>query len=197
MSSPPVEPRATGIFVSFPFQLASLLEPANAVGTAALATTCIWPLLARRQLILIVQVVGAMLFALHYLLLGSPTAAAMCTLGVLQGLAVVILPRPNQRLAAVGATLIVSLGATALTWTSLASLFSLLGQTAGAVGRLQLDTQRLRQLFLVSVAFWCTHNLLVGSVFGLFADTLSVTGLLIGLWRNRPRRPTPALALQA
>jgi len=184
--------------VTIPFSIATLLEPANAVGILALATTCIWPLLARRQLILIVQVVGAMLFALHYLLLGSPTAAAMCTLGVLQGLAVVLLPQPGQRIAAVGATLLVSLGATALTWTSLASAFSLVGQAAGAVGRLQLDTQRLRQFFLLSVAFWCTHNLLVGSVFGLCADTLSVTGLLVGLWRNRARRqPAPALALQA
>lgn len=184
--------------MSLAFPIASLMEPANAVGTAALATTCIWPLLARRQLILVVQVVGTVLFALHYLLLGSPTAAAMCTLGVAQGLAVVLLSQPKQRIAAVGATLFVSLAATALTWTSLASLFSLFGQTAGAVGRLQLDTQRLRLFFLVSVAFWCIHNLLVGSVFGLCADTLSVTGLMVGLWRNRIRpQPAPVLAIQA
>jgi hypothetical protein len=176
--------------------LATMLEPANVIGTIALGATCTWPLLRQRRAILMVQVVGAILFALHYLLLGSPTAAAMCALGVVQGLAVMLLPRREWRIAAVAATVVVSMGATAATWTGIASLFSQLGGIAGAAGRLQADTQRLRLLFLVSVGFWCTHNLLVGSVFGLFADGLSVTGLVLGLWRNRARGQ-PAVAPHA
>jgi hypothetical protein len=168
---------------------ATMLEPANLVGAIALVTTCTWPLLRERRAILAVQVTGAVLFALHYLLLGSPTAAAMCALGVVQGLAVLLLPRREWRIAAVSATVLVSLAATATTWSGLASLFSQLGGIAGAAGRLQSDTQRLRLFFLLSVVFWCAHNLIVGSVFGLFADALSLTGLLLGLWRNR----TPSL----
>ncbi len=181
---------------------AALLEPANLVGIVALATTCTWPLLGQRKLILKVQVAGALLFALHYLLLGAPSAAAMCALGAVQGVALVLLPRRGQRIAVVAATTVIAMAATATMWIGIASLFSQVGQVAGAVGRLQMNTQRLRLCFLLSVVFWATHNLLVGSVFGLFADGLSATGLLLGLWRNRvPARtavgPLPARAVAA
>lgn len=171
---------------------AALLEPANLAGFVALGSSVTWPLLRGRRSILGVQVAGSLLFALHYLLLGAPTAAAMCVMGALQGIALVVLIGRRKRIGAVGATLAVSAAVTALTWTGLPSLLSQMGQLMSAVGRLQMDTQRLRLWFLASVGFWVTHNLMVGSVFGLASDTLSLTSLLLGLWRNRAR-PAPAL----
>ena len=162
-----------------------LLEPANLVGSLALISSCVWPLLERRKAIFTVQVAGSVLFALHYLILGASTAAAMCLAGVFQGLAVVLLSNRLARIGVVGGLVAATMGATALTWSGLPSLMSQLGQMAGAIGRLQMNTQRLRLCFLVSVLFWTTHNLMVGSVFGLGADTLSLTALLVGLWRNR------------
>lgn len=161
-----------------------LLEPANLVGSLALVSSCVWPLLERRKAIFTVQIAGSLLFSLHYLLLGASTAAVMCLAGVIQGLAVVLLSSRVARIGVVGAVVAATMGATALTWSGLPSLMSQMGQMAGAIGRLQLDTQKLRLCFLVSVVFWTTHNLMVGSVFGLGADTLSLTGLLIGLWRH-------------
>lgn len=165
------------------------LDPATIAGGLALAACCIWPLLQSRKAILSIQVVGSLLFSLHYLLLGATTAAVMCLAGVLQGMAVVLLNSRAARIGVVGGIVAITMGATALTWAGLPSLFSQLGQLAGAIGRLQIDTQRLRLCFVVSVLFWTAHNLLVGSIFGLGADTLSITALAIGLWRNR-RQPT-------
>lgn len=167
----------------------AMLEPANLAGFVALGSSVTWPLLRRRQSILAVQVAGSLLFGLHYLLLGAPTAAAMCVMGALQGVALVVLIDRRRRIGVVGATMAVSLVVTSLTWMGLPSLLSQAGQAMSAIGRLQIDTQRLRKWFLVSVAFWCTHNLMVGSVFGLASDTLSLTSLLLGLWRNRARVP--------
>lgn len=164
-----------------------LTEPANLAGVLALGSSVTWPLLRHRRAILGVQVLGSLLFGLHYLLLGAATAAAMCVMGAVQGVALVVLIDRRQRIGVVGATLAVSAMVTAATWTGVPSLLSQAGQAMSAVGRLQLDTQRLRKWFLVSVVFWASHNLMVGSVFGLASDTLSLTSLLLGLWRNRSR----------
>jgi hypothetical protein len=166
----------------------TLAEPANLAGIAALACACTWPLLGQRKAILSVQVLCSLLFALHYLLLGAPSAAAMCMAGVVQGLAVVIFVRRGPRIGIVGGTVALSVLATAATWTGLPSLLSQFGQLAGAIGRLQMDTQRLRLCFMASVLFWTAHNLMVGSIFGLGSDTLSLTALLLGFWRDHKAR---------
>ena len=172
---------------------AFLSEPATIVGIIALGSSVTWPLLRRRKAILVVQVAGSLLFALHYLLLGASTGAAMCVMGALQGVALVTLVDRRQRIGVVGATMAIGAFVTAMTWNGLPSLMSQGGQAMSAIGRLQLDTQRLRLWFLVSVVFWCSHNLMVGSVFGLASDTLSLTSLLLGLWRNRAAAPAPQL----
>lgn len=172
---------------------ATLLEPANIAGFVALGSSITWPLLRRRKAILAVQVAGSLLFALHYMLLGAGTAAAMCVMGALQGVALVTLIDRRQRIGVVGATMAVAVVVTSLTWTGLPSLLSQCGQAVSAIGRLQLDTQRLRLWFLASVAFWCSHNLMVGSVFGLASDTLALTSLLVGLWRGRAVQAAPRL----
>lgn len=172
---------------------AFLLEPANLAGLVALGSSVTWPLLRRRKAILIVQVAGSLLFGLHYLLLGAATAAAMCVMGALQGIALVTLVERRHRIGVVGATMAIGALVTTLTWSGLPSLLSQAGQAMSAIGRLQLDTQRLRMWFLISVVFWCSHNLMVGSVFGLASDTLSLTSLLLGLWRHRAAMAAPRL----
>jgi hypothetical protein len=172
-------------FLSLLPALSGLAEPANLAGLLALGSSLTWPLLRNRRVILGVQVVGSLLFAVHYLLLGAPTAAAMCATGALQGLALVLLVDRRKRIGVVGVTLAASAMVTALTWMGVPSLLSLAGQVMSGLGRLQVNTQRLRQCFLISVLFWTSHNLMVGSVFGLASDALSITSLILGLWRNR------------
>ena len=175
--------------------LSSLMTPANIVGAVALSASFTWPLLQRRDAILAVQICGSLLFATHYWLLGSPTAAAMCAFGIVQSLAVLLLVRRWQRVAAVGATVAVSLMVTVVTWTGLPSFFSQLGQMGGAAARLQPDVRRLKLCFLVSALFWCAHNLTVMSVFGLMSDAMALSGLTIGLWRMRKARAAGARVL--
>jgi hypothetical protein len=168
--------------------LAWMLDPANLAGAFAVCCSCTWPLLRQRRAILGVQVVGSGLFALHYLLLGAPTAAAMCAAGVVQGLAAALVSGRALRLGLFAAALAGAAALTLATWAGLPSLLAQCGQLGSAAGRLQRDLQRLRLCFLGSLVFWVSHNLLMGSVWGLAADTLSLTALIAGLWRNRRRR---------
>jgi hypothetical protein len=127
---------------------------------------------------------GSILFGLHYLLLGATTASAMCCMGAVQGLALVLLRRRSLQLGAVGATVVIGAILTSLTWSGFPSFLSQVGQLGSAAGRLQRGTQRLRQFFLGSECLWTIVNLIVGTPFGLAANTLSLTSLLLGLWRN-------------
>ncbi len=160
------------------------LTPATLAGVLALGACCAWPLLESRRHILAVQVLSSILYAAHYGLLGATTAAAMCLAGATQGVLARSIADPRRRALAVGATVVVCLGVTALTWQGLPSLLAQCGQILSAVGRLRRRPQSIRLSFLGSEAFWTTHNALVGSFWGLMGDTLSVTAILIGLWRG-------------
>jgi hypothetical protein len=59
------------------------------------------------------------------------------------------------------------------------------GSLFTATGRLQRSAQSIRWCFLAAEAFWTTHNVMVGSPWGLTSDALGVTMLAIGLWRGR------------
>ena len=173
--------------------LATMPDAATIAGFVALGSSVTWPLLRRRRAILVVQVAGSLLFALHYLLLGATTGAAMSVMGAVQGIALVVLIDRRKRVGVVLASMAVAAIVTATTWNGLPSLMSQGGQAMGAIGRLQLEPQRLRLWFLASVGFWCAHNLMVGSVFGLASDTLALSSLLLGLWRNRAAAAAPQL----
>lgn len=159
-------------------------SPATLAGLAAVSCCCVWPLLNVRRRILGVQVLSSMLFSLHYGLLGAETASAMCLAGAVQGVAANLLRSPRARLWAVGATVALSLVVTVLTWHGLPSVLAQIGQILSAVGRLQRRPQAIRLSFLGSEVFWTSHNLLVGSTWGLMADTFSVSMILLGLWRG-------------
>ena len=52
----------------------------------------------------------------------------------------------------------------------------------------------MRQLFLGASLCWAGHNLLVGSVFGLTCDVLTILGLVIALLRAVPVSPLEPVA---
>ena len=51
----------------------------------------------------------------------------------------------------------------------------------------------MRLVFLFCSANWVMHNSLVGSVFGLTSDTIALTTISYGLWRNRTMSPLAAI----
>jgi hypothetical protein len=181
-------------FLSHPL-LASLgaFSPVDLLGAVGVACGCAWGLFRTRRTILMLQSAGAVSFALHYVLLGSPAGAAACFVGMAQSLAALRLSgRPLA--AAFGATGLAAAVAACLTWNGVPSLCAALGTSFACAGRLQRDPQRMRLLFLACSSAWVGHNALMGSAFGLTSDALTLAGLGIGLWRHRgPRRAAPAV----
>jgi hypothetical protein len=161
------------------------LPPANFAGALGVLANCVWPLQRERRVILALQCAGAMMFGVHYLLLGAPTAAAMCVGAVIQGIAAATIGNRRLQLSIVGATLLAGLTVTVTAFTGLPSVLAQTGSLFTAFGRLQRSAQSIRWCFLIAEGFWTTHNIIVGSPWGLTSDTLGVSMLVVGLWRGR------------
>jgi Bacterial inner membrane protein len=161
------------------------LSPATLAGALAVAVNCCWPLQRNRRVILGLQCAGSLLFGLHYLLLGAPTAAAMCAAGVMQGASAALISSRRIRVSIFVATIAAGVATTIAMFAGVTSVLAQTGALLSATGRLQRAPQAIRWCFLGSEVFWISHNLMVGSRWGLTSDTLGVTMLLIGLWRGR------------
>jgi hypothetical protein len=168
------------------------LPAADFAGAAGVLLGSSWALFQKHRTILLCQALGASCFGAHYLL-GSGTAAAACLMSVLQSIAGAGERRPAWLgwfyAATYGVILATAIGA----WHGLPSLFAATGAGLSALGRWQREAQRMRLVFLCSSANWVVHNTLVGTPFGLTSDALSLSTILIGLYRNRRRSPGQAL----
>lgn len=169
---------------------------------AALGTLCMvfWPIFPNRRHMLIVQLGIAAGFGAHYWLEGAQTAALLNGLGLLHVLASLFWGT-STRMKWVGYAMIpaIVIGCLA-TWSGLPSLFSGIGTTIIAVGRVQVSPSRLRVFVLAGTPFWLLHDLMIGSPL-FFADAISIAMgayAVVGLPRSGARSSTrpPNAALQ-
>ncbi|MBP1180532.1 YgjV family protein [Methylobacterium sp. PvR107] len=72
---------------------------------------------------------------------------------------------------------------TVATWSGWPSACAASGTLLATAARLHTAPQPMRRLFLGASLCWGGHNLLVGSVFGLTCDVLTICGLAIALLR--------------
>ncbi|WP_279602160.1 YgjV family protein [Methylobacterium sp. E-005] len=158
-------------------------------------------IMPRRDRILLASAACAAAFGVHYLTLGAFTGTAMCAISILQSLvALTCLGRPGRSgwvapLFA-GSTLAAAC-LTAITWNGWPSACAALGTLFATGARLHAAPQPMRLLFLGASLCWAGHNLLVGSVFGLTCDLLTIFGLGIALLRAVPARPVAPEVLRA
>nr|WP_313898915.1 YgjV family protein [Methylobacterium sp. E-025] len=151
-------------------------------------------ILPHRRGMLLASAGCAAAFGLHYLHLGALTGTAMCAIALLQNLVSAQAIGPAGRAAWVAplfaATTLVAAGTTLATWSGWPSDCAGLGALLATAARLQGDPQGMRRLFLGASLCWAVHNGLVGSVFGLTCDLLTLSGLALSLVRHQ-RRPAP------
>ena len=112
----------------------------------------------------------------------------MCVISVVQNLVSAQAIGPERRAPFVAplfaATSLVAAWLTLTTWNGWPSACAGLGALLATTARLQGDARVMRGLFLGASLAWAGHNLLVGSVFGLTCDVLTLSGLTIALLRS-------------
>ena len=163
-------------------------------------------MMPRRSLILFTSAACSACFALHFLRLGAQTGTAMCLVSVMQSVVAARWIGPDFRAPWVAplfvASSLVALCLTLATWNGWPSACAGLGSLLATTARLQGDAQTMRRVFLGASSCWVLHNLLVGSVFGLTCDLLTIAALVIALIRGaakpafaaRPAAPLPGAA---
>jgi hypothetical protein len=156
-------------------------------GSLGLSLGFIAGLMPRRDRILLASAACAACFGAHYLTLGALTGTAMCAISVMQSLVslrCVGMPgRSGWVPPLFAASTLVAACLTVATWNGWPSACAAVGTLLATAARLNAAPQPMRLLFLGASLCWGGHNLLVGSVFGLTCDVLTIFGLVIALLR--------------
>ena len=162
-------------------------DVATVFGLLGVISGSLWGLLRSTRSIVAVQALCTGSFALHYLLLGAHTGAAMNALTLVQVAVVLCLRRGRISSLAYWSTIPVMGALTLYTWAGAPSVFAALGLTTASLGRWQTEVLRLRIFFVACSLCWFAHNAIVGSSFGMATDTISLASNMWGLWRHLKR----------
>ncbi|MEC7933856.1 MAG: YgjV family protein, partial [Pseudomonadota bacterium] len=119
-------------------------------GIVGLGCVVSWPLLPSLRGALMVQGTGACAFALHFALIGAPTASAACVLSLMQLTVALVVRDRVAKLALDGATLLALLLLTVATWHGLLSGLAACGGASSFIARTQRSTTRMKIVFLVA-----------------------------------------------
>ena len=127
------------------------------------------------------------LWAINSLLVGAPTAAALCALGVGRQAAAMALQDRTGRLKAaafaffLAATLVVA----GLTWTGAHSLFPAAGSLIGTYAMFYLRGTRLRWALVLVSGLWLVNAVVYVAWWQIAANGLSGSAAAVAAWRAR------------
>ena len=149
-------------------------------------------IMPRRDLILASAAACSVCFALHYGHLGAYTGTAMCVVAAMQSLVAAVAigerARPAWIVPLFAGSSLLAAGLTLATWNGWPSACAGIGALLATLARLRPQPQAMRRLFFAASSCWAAHNWLVGSVFGLTCDGLTLSALAFALLRGtRPR----------
>jgi vacuolar-type H+-ATPase subunit I/STV1 len=146
-------------------------------------------LMPQRRLILLSSAACSLCFSAHFLRLGSPTGTAMNLLGVAQSLLaagfVTARGRPAWLDAVFAGTFVLAALLTVATWNGLPSVLAGAATLVSTAARLQASPQTMRLLLIGAALGWASHNILMGSVYGLTCDCLGLLGFTTSYLRTR------------
>lgn len=162
---------------------------AQAVGFAGLAVIAAAFQLRRRPAILTANIVSALLFTLHFMLLGAATGAAINFTSALRSIGFYWFDGEKRRRSRwLLAFILAAFSAAAvLTWQGWISVLPLAAMWCGTVAFWQLKPQKMRVFSLLSPPLWIIYNLHAGSVAGIITELFITASILTGLWRYRTR----------
>lgn len=133
-----------------------------------------------RKIILRLQLVSGLVWALHYILLGAFTGAAMNALMSLRNY-VFEKYRHNGWMFWISVAVIVMAGL--LTWRDWSSVFPLIASIVATIAVWQKNPRHIRFLMIFVPILWFCYNYLNGSYPGMVGDTVTFVSLLVGMYR--------------
>ncbi len=136
--------------------------------------------------ILIFQIITALVFSLHYLLIGAKSAVALNLLCAIAGVFYYIREKRGGKgivIPAIFIFLIVVMGI--ITWEGWYSLLITVGLVTSSVGLVLSNAQKTRMSILIKSPLCLLYNVIVSSVGGAIYEFVILVSAIIGLLKNR------------
>lgn len=136
--------------------------------------------------ILLFQIVTALIFSAHYLLIGAMTASALNLIAAIKSVFYYVRNRRGGkgRFVPIFFTVLVFL-TSLLTWDRWYSIFIMVGLLVNSVGLSLSNPQTIRKLTLIKSPLCLLYNLLVGSVGGTIYESATLISAILGIVKNR------------
>lgn len=156
---------------------------AQLVGCVALVLSLSIFQLNKRKAMLRLGVVSALIYSVHFFLLGAYTGAAMNVINGARGYAFYKV-EPDKRHVGILILFIAIAGvATYITWQSIISLLPLIAATIGGIALWHKKPRAIRRWALLAPPVWFIYSYLVGSYPGMIVETIMFTSNLVGEYR--------------
>lgn len=129
------------------------------------------------------QMVGALVFSLHYFMLAAYSAAVLNIVAVLRGVVLAMGEKGRKPIYLIGLTVAFAV-ATVFSWQGPVSLLPLIGQLTGLYAMWTHNGKAIRiaQLTIVSPP-WLVYNILNFSIPGIICESFNMISTLISIMR--------------
>lgn len=155
----------------------------QSIGIIAVAVSLTIFQINSRNKMLQLGMIAALIYALHFFLLGARTGAAMNLIAAGRSY-VYFKTTPDKRhtwiLLAIG---VVSVLGALLTWQGPLSLLPLLGTLSSGLAFWQTKPKNIRRFALISSPLWFAYNAVSGSYPGMFIEVVMICSNFIGQYR--------------
>jgi hypothetical protein len=134
------------------------------------------------------------IWALNNLLIGAQTAAALSALSVGRQVSASFLRDQSMRTKAIAVAIIAAatLLIAAATWSGFGTMFPVLGSLMASYAMFYMRDAALRWAMVAVNALWMVNAVAAGSWWQIAANGIAGAAGVIGAWRARPGRMTPA-----
>lgn len=133
-----------------------------------------------RRMILRLQILSCLVWALYYAMMGAYTAMGLIGIGILRSY---LFDRYRSLEWLLPMTIAVYAIATLVTWHDWTSIMAFVGITLATIAIWQKHPRSIRSVSLTVTPFWLTYNYLNGSFLGIVGDLVTFTSVAIGVWR--------------
>lgn len=158
----------------------SLLLTAQLIGFFGVVFSILVYQFNKRSTILRLGTIAALLYSLHFLLLGAYTGSAMNLIGGVRGYVFYKIKPDNRHRWILYVFIALAALSTLLTWNGLISLLPFTATSIGGFALWHQDPKYIRRWILLAPPIWFVYSYLVGSYPGMLIEIIVFTSNIIG-----------------
>lgn len=127
-----------------------------------------------------IQLVSGLVWTLHYILLGALSGAGFNFMTSVRNYLFV---RYRKQTWLFWVVIVAYFFTVLVTWKNWTSIFPLVASIVSTIAFWQKNPRHIRFLGLLVPPFWFTYNLLNGSYPGMLGDMITLSSILVGIYR--------------